>query len=326
MIQYLYSMILKILFILIFIAASNAASQEIPAELILRALNHCYPERTGVVEYRDGDWTITAGNEIFYWAEGRLLPASLRNSIDLYSPFIFEVYPSSIPSPSAFSAQYIEDLRRYGRIEARREIEDLHRGLQGILFGGHNRREIENNLQRIDFLGSRISVHRDIAEALRRIDTVIRNAASEDSTEGRNITAFLNSIGQIGGYNWREIRGSNRMSYHSWGLAVDIQPRNLGGRSMYWLWEQSHNNNWMLVPLANRWMPPGKVIEAFEHEGFVWGGKWSFYDNMHFEYRPELHELNRLLASGNVPYSLTETHYRTRNRDLHHLYPDGLIP
>jgi hypothetical protein len=35
-------------------------------------------------------------------------------------------------------------------------------------------------------------------------------------------------------------------------------------------------------------MPPVSVIAAFEHEGFVWGGKWLFFDTMHFEYRPEI--------------------------------------
>lgn len=37
-----------------------------------------------------------------------------------------------------------------------------------------------------------------------------------------------------------------------------------------------------------RWIPPKAVIEAFESEGFIWGGKWTLWDNMHFEYRPEL--------------------------------------
>jgi hypothetical protein len=35
-------------------------------------------------------------------------------------------------------------------------------------------------------------------------------------------------------------------------------------------------------------MPPAAVIGAFEKQGFVWGGKWLFFDTMHFEYRPEI--------------------------------------
>jgi hypothetical protein len=44
----------------------------------------------------------------------------------------------------------------------------------------------------------------------------------------------------------------------------------------------------MLIPLSERWMPPDIVIDIFEKEGFIWGGKWTVWDNMHFEYRPEL--------------------------------------
>jgi len=33
---------------------------------------------------------------------------------------------------------------------------------------------------------------------------------------------------------------------------------------------------------------PDIVIDIFEKEGFIWGGKWTVWDNMHFEYRPEL--------------------------------------
>ncbi|MDR1839603.1 MAG: M15 family metallopeptidase, partial [Treponema sp.] len=33
---------------------------------------------------------------------------------------------------------------------------------------------------------------------------------------------------------------------------------------------------------------PQKVIKIFETYGFIWGGKWLFFDTMHFEYRPEI--------------------------------------
>jgi hypothetical protein len=35
-------------------------------------------------------------------------------------------------------------------------------------------------------------------------------------------------------------------------------------------------------------MVPDAVVAAFERHGFVWGGKWLFFDTMHFEYRPEI--------------------------------------
>ena len=44
----------------------------------------------------------------------------------------------------------------------------------------------------------------------------------------------------------------------------------------------------MAIPNSKRWMPPKKFIDIFEKEGFIWGGNWVNFDNMHFEYRPEL--------------------------------------
>ena len=50
----------------------------------------------------------------------------------------------------------------------------------------------------------------------------------------------------------------------------------------------SYSEIWFLIPLEERWSPPQAVIDAFEKNGFVWGGKWSHFDNIHFEYAPEI--------------------------------------
>jgi len=302
--------------------AANAMAQEIPADLMLMALNHCYPGKTGNVAYHEGDWTIRAGNETYYWAEGRMLPSPIKNRTDIYAPHMFEIYPDTVPLPETFSYQYIEALRTYGTRESSITVDDQHHGFQGVIYGGLNRREIESQLQRINFLGKTISIHRDIAASVRRLDAQIREAGAANTAEGKQIREFLDSIGQIGGYNWREIRGSRRMSYHSWGLAIDIQPKRLNGATIYWMWESSHNDNWMLVPFKARWKPPDRVIGLFEQEGFIWGGKWAMYDNMHFEYRPELHELNRLLASNEDHHSIIGKSTWTASRVLHHIFPD----
>ena len=56
-------------------------------------------------------------------------------------------------------------------------------------------------------------------------------------------------------------------------------------------------------------MPPDSFIEAFERRGFVWGGKWFYYDTMHFEYRPEILALNGWLKQEQAnPFTgITET-------------------
>jgi hypothetical protein len=288
-------------------------SQELDPELVLRAYRHCYPEKAGDPVWQDGDWTIRVGTETFYWAGGRLLPAGMREEQERWRPHLYSLYPRTVVSPEIYSPGYIEILRAQGRSESAGR-EDQYRGFQAALYGGASRREIETKLEALDFLGKKIVVHRDITEALKRVEKSIRAAGNETA-------AFPESLGQLGGYNWRQIRGSGRLSYHSWGLAVDIQPKDTGGRGIYWLWESSRNRDWMLLPLEQRWKPPDAVISAFEREGFIWGGKWALYDNMHFEYRPELHEINRLLALDGTGGAAVPGSQTGSAQDLHHLYP-----
>jgi hypothetical protein len=307
--------LLASLYLLVCLVLSAQESRE---ELILKAYQYTYPGRIRRVFRSDGDWTIQAGEEIFYWAEGRLLPAALRYRWQDYQPYGFSVYPEQIPDPKDYNPVQIELLRLQGGAEARLEGVDHHYGFQAALYGGMTRFEIEGTLTRIRFLDREAIVHRDITEALARIDRKIREIAAEDG----ETRAFIAAINSVDGYNWREIRGTRRMSYHSWGLAVDIQPKALNNRTIYWLWERTHNQDWMLVPPGQRWQPPDAVIRTFEHEGFIWGGKWALYDNMHFEFRPELHEINRLLAAETGAVRISKS---PDAPDLHHLFPRGLL-
>ena len=84
---------------------------------------------------------------------------------------------------------------------------------------------------------------------------------------------YLRPIG--GTYNCRQIAGSDQTSMHSWGAAIDINT----AFSDYWRWSAS--GDW-----RNR-IPP-EIVAVFERHGFIWGGRWSHFDTMHFEYRPEL--------------------------------------
>jgi len=278
-------------------------------ELALRALQNSFPDKVSSVAFIDDDWTITAGGETFFWAGGRILPRAEKDKTDSYGPHGFYRYAAKPSSPDTYPPQFVDALRERGSDASRRERKDVHHGLYRVLYGGLERGEIEAMVEKIDFLGRKINVHRDIVKALANVDAEIRKWNG-----GR---AFIASIGSIEAYNWRQIAGTRRMSYHSWGLAVDIQPKRTGGKAIYWLWEQKRNKDWMLVPLENRWNPPDPVIEIFEREGFIWGGKWPFFDNMHFEYRPELHEFTRLLGAGTSGTAAGHI-----GVDLHHSYPE----
>lgn len=85
---------------------------------------------------------------------------------------------------------------------------------------------------------------------------------------------------------WRVIAGTNRLSMHSFGIALDVNPK-----LPYWRWEKHPET----MPAQCKAFPP-EILDAFETEGFIWGGKWASFDLMHFEYRPELILKARVLA------------------------------
>ncbi|TGQ73119.1 MAG: M15 family metallopeptidase [Mesorhizobium sp.] len=85
-----------------------------------------------------------------------------------------------------------------------------------------------------------------------------------------------------GGFVWRPIAGTHRLSVHSFGAAFDINV----GFSDYWYNNRDNSHPNAHIPFKNR--IPLQIVELFEKNGFIWGGRWYHYDTMHFEYRPEL--------------------------------------
>ncbi|MBN9267221.1 MAG: M15 family metallopeptidase [Hyphomicrobium sp.] len=83
-----------------------------------------------------------------------------------------------------------------------------------------------------------------------------------------------------GTYNCRAIAGTERVSPHGLGIAIDISTK----ESDYWRWGKPGADG----SYAFRNRIPQEIVVIFEKHGFIWGGKWYHYDTMHFEYRPEL--------------------------------------
>lgn len=95
---------------------------------------------------------------------------------------------------------------------------------------------------------------------------------------------LLPYVQQVAGtFTWRVIKGTNRLSTHSFGITMDINT----GFSNYWQWDNKTTDESRKIPsYINR--IPFEIVAIFEKHGFIWGGKWYHYDTMHFEYRPEL--------------------------------------
>ena len=104
----------------------------------------------------------------------------------------------------------------------------------------------------------------------------------EKKSDELDLKPYLVSIG--GTFNWRPIKGTQRLSTHSYGIAIDINTN----KSDYWQWNCNCTDEENKVIYKNR--IPQIIIDIFEKNGFIWGGKWYHYDTMHFEYRPELLE------------------------------------
>ena len=81
-----------------------------------------------------------------------------------------------------------------------------------------------------------------------------------------------------GTFNYRLIAGTNRLSPHSFGTAIDLKRSN----SDYWKWTSREEGNKRLCSY------PREIVRIFEKNNFVWGGKWGHFDILHFEYRPEI--------------------------------------
>ncbi len=266
--------------------------------LVLRSFLVSYPDEISGVDYDPvvKDWFMTVSDRRLYWASGRLLPLDRIGKKESYRAYVDYLYPEKTPDPASFSAETIAALNADALAESRSAAKAYEPSFYDALYDGLTRRKIESHIVRFDYLGSRVSVHEKIVEPLKRVEKKLYELAVSDES----VRDFIASISSVEGYNWREIADSPTRSNHSWGFAVDILPKNWGKKNIYWNWVSYWNDRWMLIPLDRRWMPPEPVIKAYESEGFIWGGKWLLWDDMHFEYRPELIQLQRWGHAGDI--------------------------
>ena len=125
-----------------------------------------------------------------------------------------------------------------------------------------------------DFLGKRLQFAGHAAPALERVGKHLAALRAKDPKIG----PFVDTLG--GTFNERVIAGTTRKSAHSFGVAIDLNPK----LSHYWRWSKAGPGG--KPKWENKF--PQSIVDVFEQEGFIWGGRWYHYDTMHFEYRPEL--------------------------------------
>lgn len=152
-----------------------------------------------------------------------------------------------------------------------------HAGLMGAMYG-RTRAEVAAKTRKVPWMLAsggrevRVTTVNGVAEALAKVSAELERTLSPDL---RAIAAKTAGV-----FVWRNVRGTKRQSPHSWATAIDVGV----AVSDYWDWtkpDAAGNYRW-----RNRF--PLEIVDVFERHGFIWGGKWSHFDTMHFEYRPEL--------------------------------------
>jgi hypothetical protein len=144
-----------------------------------------------------------------------------------------------------------------------------------IIYGA-SAKEVSRHLDKIEwFNGQVLKVHKKAYASLLKIKNALKKLPKKFHK------FFVKSSGT---YYWRYIKGSKRLSMHSFGIAIDIAVRH----AHYWKWTRKVKKLKLneTIPYQNNF--PQKIIDIFELNHWIWGGRWYHHDTMHFEYRPEL--------------------------------------
>lgn len=241
--------------------------------LVFMALRSAYGDLVEDMGWEEGELFFSIRGRTVFFKGGRMLFTAHLPQYARYDPVLYRYVAGpliSIPRPVPYPYNRSNDLL--------------------VALIGETQREIVASCRWVPFLDHRVFVHEICAGALQRIESRLY-AISRSSPEVR---AYINDIRIVFSRDGRKVDGTDNLSYHAYGLALDIVPRDYRGKQVYWRWSSVWNSSWERMPLSERWQPPQRVIEVFEENGFIWGGKWYHFDTIHFEYRPEILILNRL--------------------------------
>ena len=148
---------------------------------------------------------------------------------------------------------------------------------------GSSAAAVQRNLVSVDWFGHKVRF------------TKVNGAAGQLAKVAAEIAQYpelKKYMKSSGTFYWRKVRGANRQSAHSYGIAFDIAV----DYSDYWKWKNPKAGETAKIKYANR--IPLKIVEIFRKNGFIWGGSWYHYDTMHFEYRPEILRYAELTVGG----------------------------
>lgn len=247
---------------LVMVAVATVASGQTSGRgETVEALIRAYPEHLDRIEGNDLVWKD--GTRMVIDA-GRVHPShdDLLDRPDLKDMFYKPYRVGVLPAPPPLNDEP-------GRVR--------HAAFFNKLYGDCRKGEVARQFVDVVWLpkkwGKTLKVTRvnGVAEKLRAV------SAELDALPAK-FDGFL--FPSAGTYNCRVIAGTERVSAHGHGIAIDLATK----QSDYWQWAKGKSGG--AIPYKNRF--PQEIVDVFERHGFIWGGKWYHYDTMHFEYRPEL--------------------------------------
>ncbi len=247
-----------IVLLFLFIAGISFSQNKDKYPVAVYKLMSAYPE--SIVAFDNSNIVLKNGRTIKYNEGGTKIHSDLMNSSDLGDIFTYPYIKGKVEN---ISKDYDP-----GRIR--------NEELLTLMYGSTSA-EVQANLVTITWCPKlvdqtlRVTKINGVAKQLQKI--------SDELDKHPELREYLYSSGV---FNWRKIRGTNRLSSHSFGTAIDLNVK----YSNYWQWDCRCKSEDASLQYKNR--IPQLIVDIFEKLGFIWGGKWYHYDTMHFEYRPEL--------------------------------------
>ena len=233
-------------------ADSIPSTAEIP--LGVRALLASYPDF--IKGYSDVSITLSNGEEVIYDDKKVKSSVERMDNADIEDMFT-QPYDTSVWMP----AQNYDP----GRIRNEKLMKYMY---------GASAQEVSKNLVKVKWFNQQLQFSKinGAADSLRAVEKELSALPA----------SYRKYFDQSSTFNWRKVRGSDRLSAHSYGMTIDICTK----YSDFWRWKNPGKEETDEITYVNR--IPKEIIRIFEKHGFISGARWYHYDTMHFEFRPDL--------------------------------------
>ena len=224
----------------------------IPSEV--QVLLSCYKE--SILTYKEGLFFFKNGNTLVF---DDLKEKSFLQELD--DADIQDMF--QIPYKRLLQPSYLQDP---GRIRCEEFFKNLY---------GETETAVRSNLVKVNWFGGQMLWFNQRNGAADSLRAVFNELSKMPDSYHRFLTGSSS-------FYWRKVRGAERLSPHSFGIAIDINTK----YADYWHWSFPKAGELDQIEYRNR--IPVEIVEIFEKHSFISGTRWYHFDTMHFEFRPEM--------------------------------------